>query len=306
MKATAIAIKNILFNNYTVDAFDRWHGEGTSTTQPRLTVGSVADQWVSTRYMQNADYFKIQNVTLGYDFARLWKQELFSKFRLYVQAQNLFTFTGYTGVDPECSSDGGKTANNMNFIRGIDVGLYPSARTFIIGASITFKGKHDKAAAPAVQTVAAPAPANDAEIDRLNGEINRLRAELNDKPAPIVKEKIVEKASILTYPYFVNFDINEVNVVNRERVNLKNVADMMKDAPAGTKFNVVGYADKATGSAERNAWLAENRAKNVYNTLINEFGVPAGMLVLDSKGGVDDMFYNSNELSRAVIISKVK
>ena len=294
------------FNNYTVDAFDRWHGEGTSTTQPRLTVGSVADQWVSTRYMQNADYFKIQNVTLGYDFARLWKQELFSKFRLYVQAQNLFTFTGYTGVDPECSSDGGKTANNMNFIRGIDVGLYPSARTFIIGASITFKGKHDKAAAPAVQTVAAPAPANDAEIDRLNGEINRLRAELNDKPAPIVKEKIVEKASILTYPYFVNFDINEVNVVNRERVNLKNVADMMKDAPAGTKFNVVGYADKATGSAERNAWLAENRAKNVYNTLINEFGVPAGMLVLDSKGGVDDMFYNSNELSRAVIISKVK
>ena len=121
-----------------------------------------------------------------------------------------------------------------------------------------------------------------------------------------VKEKIVEKASILTYPYFVNFDINEVNVVNRERVNLKNVADMMKDAPAGTKFNVVGYADKATGSAERNAWLAENRAKNVYNTLINEFGVPAGMLVLDSKGGVDDMFYNSNELSRAVIISKVK
>ena len=116
----------------------------------------------------------------------------------------------------------------------------------------------------------------------------------------------MEKASILTYPYFVNFDINEVNVVNRERVNLKNVADMMKDAPAGTKFNVVGYADKATGSAERNAWLAENRAKNVYNTLINEFGVPAGMLVLDSKGGVDDMFYNSNELSRAVIISKVK
>ena len=126
------------YNTYTVDAFDRWHGEGTSNTQPRLTVGQVADQWVSTRYMQDADYFKIQNITLGYDFSKLWKNSPFSQLRLYVQAQNLYTFTGYTGVDPECSSDGGKSANNQNFIRGIDVGLYPSARTYIVGASIKF------------------------------------------------------------------------------------------------------------------------------------------------------------------------
>jgi len=126
------------YNTYTVDAFDRWYGEGTSNTMPRLTVGSIADQWVSTRYMQNADYFKIQNITLGYDFTKLWKTSPFQQLRLYVQAQNLYTFTGYTGVDPECSSDGGKSADNMNFIRGIDVGLYPSARTYIIGASIKF------------------------------------------------------------------------------------------------------------------------------------------------------------------------
>jgi TonB-linked SusC/RagA family outer membrane protein len=126
------------YNNYTVDVFDRWHGEGTSNTQPRLTVGAVADQWVSTRYMQNADYFKIQNITLGYDFCKLWKNSPFQQLRLYVQAQNLATITGYTGVDPECSSDGGKSQDNMNFIRGIDVGLYPSARTWIIGASIKF------------------------------------------------------------------------------------------------------------------------------------------------------------------------
>ena len=126
------------YNNYTVDAFDRWHGEGTSNKYPRLTVGQIADQWVSTRYMQNADYFKIQNITLGYDFKKLWKASPFSQLRLYVQAQNLYTFTGYTGVDPECSSDGGKSADGMNFIRGIDVGLYPSARTFIVGASIKF------------------------------------------------------------------------------------------------------------------------------------------------------------------------
>ena len=122
------------YNSYTVDAFDRWHGEGTSNKYPRLTVGQIADQWVSTRYMQNADYFKIQNVTLGYNFNKLWKNSPFSQLRLYVQAQNLYTFTGYTGVDPEVGSSGGKDS----WARGIDVGLYPSARTFVVGASIKF------------------------------------------------------------------------------------------------------------------------------------------------------------------------
>ena len=122
------------YNSYTVDAFDRWHGEGTSNKYPRLTVGQIADQWVSTRYMQNADYFKIQNITLGYNFNKIWKSSPFSQLRLYVQAQNLYTFTGYTGVDPEVGSSGG----NDSWARGIDVGLYPSARTFVVGASIKF------------------------------------------------------------------------------------------------------------------------------------------------------------------------
>ena len=122
------------YNSYTVDDLDRWHGEGTSNTKPRLAIGSINEQWVSTRYMQNADFFKIQNITLGYDFAKLWKASPFSQLRLYVQAQNLYTFTGYTGVDPEVGSSGGKDS----WARGIDVGLYPSARTFIVGASIKF------------------------------------------------------------------------------------------------------------------------------------------------------------------------
>ena len=121
--------------NYTTDAFDRWHGEGTSNTQPRLTVGHTNDQWVSTRYMQNADYFKIQNITLGYDFKKLWKSSPFQQLRLYVQAQNLWTITGYTGVDPENASNAGA---DYSWMRGIDVGLYPSARTYLVGASIKF------------------------------------------------------------------------------------------------------------------------------------------------------------------------
>ena len=294
------------YNSYTVDAFDRWTGEGTNNERPRLLVGGEANQWVSDLYMQNADYFRIQNITLGYDFTKIWKNSPFQKLRFYVQAQNLYTFTGYTGVDPECTSDGGKSADNQNFIRGIDVGLYPTARTFIFGASITLKGSKDAPKATPAMAVT-PTYDNSAELNRLNGEINRLRAENDALKArkPEAKEKVITKESILTYPYFVNFELNQTEVVNREKVNLKNVAAMIKSAN-GKKFNVVGFADQATGTSEGNASLAKNRAQNVYDVLINEFGVPASCLVLDSKGGVGNMYYDDNELSRAVIISEVK
>lgn len=298
------------FLHYTTEAFDRWHGEGTSNTMPRLTIASTADQWVSNRYMENADYFRIQNITLGYDFARLWKNQLFQKFRLYVQVQNLYTFTGYSGVDPECTSDGGKTVDYStgNFIRGIDVGLYPSARTFILGASVTFKDKADKKASAAVAPIVQKVVDN-TEIDRLNGEINRLRAEndqlKNQAPTKEVVKEVVASKEFVTFPYLVNFDINKTDVVNREMFNLNSVAEMIKATP-GKKYAVVGYADKQTGSSERNAQLAEQRAKNVYDTLIKKYGVPASSLVLDSKGGVDYMYQNDAQVSRSVLISEVK
>lgn len=122
------------YSNYTTDVLNRWHGEGTSNTYPRLVVGSENNQWVSTLYMQDGDYFKIQNITLGYDFCKLWKNSPFQMLRLYVQGQNLYTFTGYTGVDPEVGSSGG----GNSWARGIDVGLYPSARTYIVGVSVKF------------------------------------------------------------------------------------------------------------------------------------------------------------------------
>jgi outer membrane receptor protein involved in Fe transport len=122
------------YDNFTQDIFERWHGEGTSNTQPRLVLAGDNNQWVSTRYMQDADFFRIQNVTLGYDVNNIWKSSPFQQLRLYVQAQNLYTFTGYTGVDPEIGSNGGKDP----WARGIDVGLYPTSRTFLIGVNIKF------------------------------------------------------------------------------------------------------------------------------------------------------------------------
>lgn len=125
--------------NYTTDILKRWHGEGTSNSVPRLSVGGENNQWISTYYMQNADYFKLQNITIGYDFARQFKTP-FQQLRLYIQAQNLCTITKYKGVDPEIGSNGGIEYNGSGagWIRGIDTGLYPSARTFVVGVTVKF------------------------------------------------------------------------------------------------------------------------------------------------------------------------
>ena len=123
------------WHNYDTTIFDRWTGEGSSNTVPRISgTGHPNTNYVSTRYMEDADYFKIKTVTLGYDFKNIWKGCPFQQLRLYVQAQNLYTFTGYTGLDPEI----GNSAGADGWASGIDLGLYPPSRTFLIGASIKF------------------------------------------------------------------------------------------------------------------------------------------------------------------------
>lgn len=118
-----------------------------------------------------------------------------------------------------------------------------------------------------------------------------------------INQVMVGTPDLITFPYLVNFVIDKVEVVNRERVNLKVVAEMMNATP-DQKYLVCGYADKYTGSVKRNIWLAEHRAKNVYRILTEEFGVPTSQLILDDKGGVDNMFYDDPQLSRSVIITK--
>ena len=123
------------YQNYDTTILNRWVGEGTSGNQPRITsTGSENTNWVSTRYMEDADYFKIKTITLGYDFKHLWKGCPFQQLRFYVQAQNLYTFTKYTGLDPEV----GNSAGGNGWASGIDLGLYPPSRTYLVGASIKF------------------------------------------------------------------------------------------------------------------------------------------------------------------------
>jgi len=122
-------------NNYTTDILNRWHGEGTSNKYPRLTSTSSTN-WtkVSDLYVEDGDYLKIQNLTVGFDFKKIYKKLPFGQLRLYFTAQNLFTFTGYSGMDPEIGYGG----DNDEWASGIDLGYYPSARTIIMGINIKF------------------------------------------------------------------------------------------------------------------------------------------------------------------------
>lgn len=145
-------------------------------------------------------------------------------------------------------------------------------------------------------------------INMLNEEIARLKNELAAASTPAVAPTDATELSqsvvnLITFPYLVNFVIDKVEVVNRERVNLKVVAEMIKATP-DQKYLICGYADKYTGTVARNIWLAEHRSKNVFKILTEEFGVPASQLVLDDKGGVDNMYYDDPQLSRSAIISK--
>ena len=121
-------------DSYTRDLFNCWSGEGTSNRLPLWTTCSDRN-WsnISDIYIENGDFFKISNVTLGYDFSRLIKGSWISKARLYVSAQNLLTITKYSGMDPEIGY-----GFDEDWVSGIDLGYYPSARTFLVGVNIQF------------------------------------------------------------------------------------------------------------------------------------------------------------------------
>ena len=116
--------------------YESWKGEGTSNFLPKLNT-MVDPNWVyfSSIWVEDADYVKIQNVTLGYDFKKIWKNCPLSQLRLYVSAQNLFTFSGYSGMDPEVGSSG---YTGYSWAAGVDNGVYPSPRTYLVGVNIKF------------------------------------------------------------------------------------------------------------------------------------------------------------------------
>lgn len=118
--------------NYTTYFLQRWTGEGTTNSVPRLTTDDHNWTNFSDLWLEDGDYLRISNVTLGYDFSKLLKCKYISQARLYAQVQNLYTFTNYSGMDPEVGFGG------EAWVSGIDAGCYPHARTILFGVNLKF------------------------------------------------------------------------------------------------------------------------------------------------------------------------
>lgn len=126
------------YTNNTTDVLNRWTSEGTSNRIPRVTYGTDANgnyTKFSDLYIQNSDFFRIKNATIGCDLTKLTnKLSFFTKFRLYVAGNNIYTFTKYKGMDPEI----GFGNVNQSWAKGIDVGYYPQPRTYMMGLNVNF------------------------------------------------------------------------------------------------------------------------------------------------------------------------
>jgi len=118
-------------SNWQTKALSRWSGEGTSTTYPRLTSADDNGNFgkMSDFYLEDGNYIRLKIVQIGYTLPiKMLKKIGGSKLRVYATGENLLTLTNYTGYDPEIG--GG--------VFGIDKGIYPQAKSFILGIQLQF------------------------------------------------------------------------------------------------------------------------------------------------------------------------
>ncbi len=117
--------------NWTADALGRWTGAGTSTDYPRLILGDPNKNFStpSSFHLTSGAYFRIKTLQIGYTLAKSVVKKIgLQQLRVYISANNLVTITEYNGFDPEIG--GGSY--------GIDRGIYPQAKSYMAGISVTF------------------------------------------------------------------------------------------------------------------------------------------------------------------------
>ena len=129
--------------NFRKDRFDRWTKPGDEATYPRNTLEPETygsnDIWMnSTRFLHDASYMRLKNLTLGYNFKKEWMEKIkIQSARIYVSGTNLLTFTKFPGVDPEIARDFDNN-NDRNMSPNISWLTPPQARTFNFGVSVNF------------------------------------------------------------------------------------------------------------------------------------------------------------------------
>lgn len=119
-------------SNFLASCLDYWTPENKNASHPRLTWDDPNrnTRAESDRYLENGSYLRLRSVQLGYTFPQTWFKGAIQHARVYINAENLFTITSYSGYSPDVNAD------NANY-RGFDNFIYPTNRTFMLGLNVT-------------------------------------------------------------------------------------------------------------------------------------------------------------------------
>jgi len=140
MSPASTSVGEQYFNVREYVALNYWKGEGTSNTVPRPIRTGVHTGYntgynslSSTRYLEDASFFKLQTITLGYNLpTRIVNRIKINALKIFVTAENLLTFSNYSGYDPEASFS--SSPSNSNY--GVDFGVEPNLRVISGGINI--------------------------------------------------------------------------------------------------------------------------------------------------------------------------
>ena len=134
-KATLVNMGGDIESNQSVEALRRWRNPGDITDVPRYELGSTLNNLHSNRLLEDASYLRLKNLSIGYSLdPRLANKLMLEQVRVYLTATNLWTWTKYTGSDPEVSTLDGSTA-----AQGIDFFTLPQVRTISLGLNVTLQ-----------------------------------------------------------------------------------------------------------------------------------------------------------------------
>lgn len=123
-----------VYQNQSTDVINRYTASNTSASIPRYNQWNNNNTRNSDRYIEDGSYLRIQNISIGYNFPTQWVSRLkMNSARLYLSAQNVYTFTKYSGYDPEIGA-----FNRSVLSQNVDNGHYPNPRTLTVGANIEF------------------------------------------------------------------------------------------------------------------------------------------------------------------------
>ncbi|MDG1296120.1 MAG: TonB-dependent receptor [Saprospiraceae bacterium] len=132
---------DLLVSNLPAARFNRWTPDNINTDQPAMSTTDLNQNFrFSDYFVEDGSYLRLKTVQLGYTLPKSFTRKfLVEKFRVYISAQNLLTFTKYTGLDPEIGKANpydNSISSNLNY--GVDRGLYPQAKIFMGGINIQF------------------------------------------------------------------------------------------------------------------------------------------------------------------------